>query len=296
MKWIRRTGAVLGILVLLFATGAVIYVNGINFDMSQEEIDSILSQVDYEVHSNIIDYEGRPIHYMEIGDPEKPVVMFVHGSPGSWDNFTQFMGSPKLLEHARVITVTRPGYGQSGEGEYEPSVPKQAAAFLKILALRSPNKPAVLLGHSYGGPVVARMAMDGPKQVASLVLAGASIDPDLEKMQWFQYPAAVPPISWLIPSFLLVCNLEILALEPELEDMMPLWKDIIVPVTVIHGELDDLVPIGNAEFAERMLENAPVKMMRYADMNHFMIWNRRDMVEEEVIRLANAIPSSVDAP
>ena len=289
MKWVRRIGIGLGVLVLLFATGAVIYVNTINFDMSQEEIDAYLSQVDYEMASTVIDYEGQPIHFMEIGDPDKPVVMFVHGSPGSWDNFTRYIGSPRLLEHARVIAVTRPGYGLSGEGKYEGSVEKQAAAFLKILEMRSPDKPAVLLGHSYGGPVVARMAMDDQARVASLVLAGASIDPTLEKMQWFQYPAAVPPISWLIPSFLLVCNLEILALEPELERMLPLWKDITVPVTVIHGDLDDLVPIGNAEFAERMLVNAPVKMMRYSDMNHFMIWNRRDMVEEEVIRLVDAI-------
>ena len=289
MKWVRRIGMGLGILVLLFAIGAVIFVNTINFDMSQEEIDAYLSQVDYEMESTVIDYEGQPIHFMEIGDPAKPVVMFVHGSPGSWDNFTQFIGSPKLLESARVIAVTRPGYGQSGEGIYEPSVQKQAGAFLKILEMRSPDQPAVLLGHSYGGPVVARMAMDDQDRVASLVLAGASIDPTLEKMKWYQYPAAVPPISWLIPSFLKVCNLEILALEPELDEMMPLWEDITVPVTVIHGDLDDLVPIGNAEFADRMLVNAPVKMMRYADMNHFMIWNRRDMVEEEVIRLINAI-------
>lgn len=289
MKWIRRTGIGLGILVLVFATGAVIYVNGINFDMSQEEIDSIFSQIDYEVQSTVIDYEGQPIHYMEAGDPEKPVVLFVHGSPGSWDNFARYLGSPTLLEHARVIAVTRPGYGESGEGKYEPSVQKQAGAFLKVLEMRSPGKPAVLFGHSYGGPVVAKMAMDDPESVASLILAGASIDPSLEKMKWYQYPAAVPPISWLIPSFLLVCNLEILALEPELEEMMPLWKNITVPVSVIHGDLDDLVPIGNAEFAERMLENAPVNMMRYEDMNHFMIWNRRDMVEEEVIRLIQAI-------
>ena len=289
MKWIRRTGIGLGILVLVFASGAVIYVNGINFDMSQEEIDSIFSQIDYEVQSTVIDYEGQPIHFMEAGDPEKPVVMFVHGSPGSWDNFARYLGSPKLLEHARVIAVTRPGYGQSGAGKYEPSVQKQAGAFLKVLEMRSPDKPAVLLGHSYGGPVVAKMAMDDPDRVASLVLAGASIDPTLEKMKWYQYPAAVPPISWLIPSFLLVCNLEILALEPELEEMMPYWKGITVPVSVIHGDLDDLVPIGNAEFAERMLENAPVNMMRHEDMNHFMIWNRRDMVEEEVIRLIEAI-------
>ncbi len=283
MKWIRRLGLILGILLVLAIAGLLIFLHQMDFSESDEDIQRALSSIDYPSRMEVIDFEGQPVHYVEVGDADKPVVMFVHGSPGTWDNFLMHMTNEKLLEQVRLIAVTRPGYGESGGGQYEPSLEKQAAAFLRVLELRSPNEPAILLGHSYGGPVIARMAMDAPEKVASLILAAASIDPELEKTMWFQIPAAVPPIRWLVPPDLSVCNLEILALKDELDKMMHLWKNITQPVTVIHGDKDNLVPIGNAEFAERVLVNAPVRMMRYPEMNHFVIWTHPQLIEDSIM-------------
>ncbi len=279
----RRIGIGLGILLIVAVVGILIFLHQLDFSESEEDIQRALSSVPYPSNTEIVNFEGQPIHYIEVGDEDKPVVMFVHGSPGTWDNFLSHVTNPKLLEFARVIAVTRPGYGKSGEGRHEPSLEKQAAAFLHVLDLRSPDQPAILLGHSYGGPVIARMAMDAPNRVASLIFAAASIDPALEKTKWFQLPAAVPPLLWLLPPDLSVCNLEILALKDELEKMMPLWKEINQPVTVIHGDKDDLVPVGNAEFAERMLKNAPVRMMRYPQMNHFVIWTHPQLIIDAIM-------------
>lgn len=276
---------VLGVLCLLFVIGVLIFLHRLDFTASEAAIEQAFSAAGREPYSEVIDFDGQPVHYVEAGDSDKPVVLLVHGSPGLWDNFLGIMSNASLLDSVRVISVTRPGYGLSGSGEYEPSLEKQAAALLRVLDHRSPEEPAVLVGHSYGGPVVARMAMDAPDRVSGLILAAASIDPDLEKTKWFQIPAAVPPISWLMPDDLLVCNLEILALKDELERMMPLWKHIRQPVTVIHGDLDDLVPVGNAAFAERMLVNAPVRMMRYPEMNHFVIWTHQKLVIDAIMDL-----------
>ena len=278
MKWIWRLGLLSGILMILFVIGALLYVNRLDFTASKEETMHKLKSLSHDPRSEVVQFEGQLIHYVENGDPEKPVVLFVHGSPGDWDDFLRYMASPDLLEHVRLISVTRPGYGQSGEGRYEPSLQEQAAALLHVLDLRSPNSPAMLVGHSYGGPVVARMAMEAPERVAALILLSASVDPTLEKMKWYQYPAAVPPISWLIPPDLLVCNREILALERELEAMLPLWQHIQNPVTIIHGDQDELVPVANAEFAERMLVNAPLQMIRLPRLDHFIIWTHREIV------------------
>ena len=287
MKWTRRMGIILGALLLLLIAGALIYAHTIDFSPSEEAIEEAFSAVPYEPVEEVLNYNGQPIHYIEMGDPEKPVVMMVHGSPGLWDNFYRHMTTPRLLEKARVIAVTRPGYGKSGGGTYEPSLEKQAAAIQHVLDQRSPGQPAVLFGHSYGGPVVARMAMDAPERVASVVLAAASIAPELEKTLWFQIPAAAPPVRWLVPDDLDVCNREILALKDELEEMMPLWERIEVPVTVIHGDQDNLVPVANAEFAERMLVNAPVTMKRFKSMDHFFIWSQQDLVIDSLLELLN---------
>ena len=281
-------GIVLGVLLLVFIVGALIFAHTIDFSPSEESVTAAFNAVPYEPIEDVLDYKGQPIHFIELGDPAKPTVLFVHGSPGSWDNFYRHMTTPRLLEHARVIAITRPGYGKSGGGTYEPSLEKQAAAILHVLDHRSPDQPAVLFGHSYGGPVVARMAMDAPDRVASLVLAAASIAPDLEKTLWYQIPASVPPIRWFVPPDLNVCNLEILALKDELEAMMPLWQHITVPVTVIHGDQDTLVPVANADFAERMLVNAPITMKRFDSMDHFFIWSQENLVIDSLLELLRA--------
>ncbi len=294
MKWPRRILITLGVLMILFVIGALIYVNQLSFTVSAEETQQKVAAL--HATSKVIQFEGQPIQYVEVGDPDKPLVMFVHGSPGDWDDNYNYLADSTLLEHVRIISVTRPGYGESGEGVYEPSLQKQAAAFLHIIKQRSPDAPAMLIGHSFGGPVIARMAMDEPSRVASLILLSASIDPTLEKMMWFQYPAAVPPISWLIPAELLVCNREILALKPELEAMLPLWSTIKQPVTVIHGEEDQLVPIGNADFAVRMLTNAPVEMMRMPGLNHFILWSRQEVVVDAILRQVELLNADFRMP
>ncbi|MEM8485897.1 MAG: alpha/beta hydrolase, partial [Bacteroidota bacterium] len=244
---IKRLSIFVGAVLLLLIAGAVSYVNQLGFLVPEGDAMEILSGLSHTPREEVIEYEGQPVHTVEIGDPEKPTLMFVHGSPGDWGDFSRYLTSPVLLERFHMIAVTRPGYAKSGDGEHEPSLEKQAAALLHVLERRSPGAPALLVGHSFGGPVIARMAMDAPEKVASLLLLSASIDPALEDMKWYQYPAAAPPISWLIPTSLLVCNREILALEPELEAMMPLWANIRQPVTVIHGDEDKLVPVANAD-------------------------------------------------
>ncbi len=43
------------------------------------------------------------------------------------------------------------------------------------------NQKTILVGHSLGGPVIARTAMDYPDLVDGLILVGGSIDPEMEK-------------------------------------------------------------------------------------------------------------------
>lgn len=276
------------VLVVAFA-GLIVFIHrASDFTASPESIDHVLASVPYEPHIETLDYEGRPIHYVEVGDPSKPTVLFVHGSPGSWDNYLGMLSNHDLLGHVRIISVDRPGFGKSGLGDHEPSLQRQAAALMRVLDRRSPEQPAILVGHSYGGPVIARMAMDFPDRVAALILVAASVDPALEETKWYQIPADWLPIAALLPPNLVATNREILALKAELETMLPLWKTITAPTTVIQGGADILVPAGNADFAERMLTNSSVDMVRIPDMNHFVPWQHPHLITDAIKRYATA--------
>lgn len=278
---------VAGAAVLIFGA-LVLLTNCVSFSMKPREVDAYFANRSAQPRFHHFDFEGRNIHWVETGDRSKPLVLFVHGSPGAWDAFIAFMVSDPLLEHVRIAAIDRPGFGQSERGKHEPSLAKQAAVLKKIIDTAG-DQPVILVGHSYGGPVITRAAMDFPEDVDGLILVAASIDPELEKTKWFQYPAEWALFSWLVPKDLRVSNREILALKSELEAMLPLWSAVTVPTTVIQGEADTLVPAGNADFAAKHLTHAPLEMVRLENLNHFVPWQRPDLIRKAILHQVSAL-------
>ncbi|MCY7360238.1 MAG: alpha/beta hydrolase [Rudanella sp.] len=230
----------------------------------------------------------RSVHYARTGGSRTgadtlPMVLFIHGSPGSWDAFIGFLADSTLYSRAQLVSVDRPGFGKSGLGKAERSLKAQVAALAPLLDLsRSTQKP-ILVGHSLGGPVAARLAMDFPDRVGGLILVAPSIDPDLEKKEWYRPVGNAFPVRYWLPVELRVSNQEILPLKDELQQMLPLWTTIRVPVSVILGEDDPLVSPANALFAKRMLINAPVTIQMIPNMNHFIPWSRPDLIHDAIL-------------
>lgn len=234
--------------------------------------------------------KNKTMGYAFSGNSSKRAVLFVHGSPGSWEGWVHFLRDPQLQKDFHLIAIDRPGYGQSMPGKTETSVAQQASDIVEVLKLNSSGLPAFLVGHSYGGPVVAKMAMDFPDRVAGIVFAASSVNPDLEKTKWFQYPASWWPIRNLIPTNLRVCNEEITPLRSELIQMLPFWKNIRSFSVLIQGEQDELVPSKNLDFLIEHLDKKTVlKVRRVPELNHFIPWKRPDLIVDGINELNNAI-------
>lgn len=230
----------------------------------------------------------RTVHAVVVsGADTLPLVVLVHGSPGSADAYLTYLADTALSRAARMVALDRPGFGYtSGFGKPEPSQAAQAAAVLAVLDQVAPGQRAVLVGHSLGGPVVCRFAMDYPERTAGLVLVAASIDPSQERHPWWQAVVDAPPVRWLTPKSLWASNAEIIPLERELEAMLPLWPRIVCPVRVLHAVNDRLVPVANAEFARRMLTNSPdLKVEILPTGDHFILWSRQDSVRKAILEL-----------
>ena len=67
--------------------------------------------------------------------------------------------------------------------------------------------------------------------------------------------------------------------------MLPLWSRLRhIPTTIVHGEQDRLVPIGNADFIRHHLPQAVER--RLADENHFFcLWRQAELLAEVLIEL-----------
>lgn len=229
----------------------------------------------------------RNIHYVESGNANaSTLLLFIHGSPGSWNAFESYITDSNLNANYLMISVDRPGYGYSDFGLKEESLTMQSIVYAPILKkYYEQGKNIVLIGHSYGGPVIAKMAMDFDEVISGLIFIAPSIDPQLEKELWIQRPATWSVFKWMIPAAIVVSNEEILALKGELLRIIPNWNNLKLPVVFIQGGKDNLVQHQNKDFAEEQLKNTKIDMMYYPDLDHFIPFTHKEIVMEAIEKM-----------
>lgn len=275
-------------IILLLSLAVIATVDScVQFRMSKSEIKQFFSDKKWKgtLHEYKVGH-GRVINYLHVGDESLPLVVFVHGSPGSLSAFIHFTNDSVLLKYAQIISVDRAGFGESNFGQGEKSLKNQAQYLKPILEKYKNNRPIILVGHSLGGPVIARMAMDYQELIGGLVIVAGSIDPDLEPNEWFRAPLATPLFKWIIPRSIRASNYEIYMLKPQLQEMIPLWNKITCPTVFIQGGKDELVSPKNVDFAKKMLVNtSSLEFIIKDDMNHFVPWQHPELIRQGILRL-----------
>lgn len=286
--FLRRSYAVFKTVILIYGFVfllSYLFSSCFSFRLSQKEIDAAFKHLSLKPVQHKVLVNGRMINYAEIGNDSLPVTFFVHGSPGSWSAFVDFMKDTALLTKVKIISVDRIGFGDSEYGEGEKSLAKQAEYLKPIVQqYKKPGKKLILIGHSLGGPLIVKMAMDYPELIDNLVIVSGSISPYLEPNEkWFRVPLSFLPFNVLIPKSFRASNVELLNLKPELIKMLPYWKNIQQPVTVIQGKKDVLVSPENAAFAKKMLINSrKLDFMIVDDMNHFVPWSHPYLIKNAI--------------
>jgi len=295
VRWARR-GALLSL--LLFAGCAV---------MSVEQNPGNRAEAYFTAHDP---HHGKPQHhtlaadgvtlgYATVGASGRPTVLFVHGTPGRWGDFVYFLADPQLQQLAYLVSLDRPGWGDSPFAQPPRRVTlamqsRRIGPLLRHLAADSAGCGVVLVGHSLGGSLVARLAMDYPQWTRGVVILAGSIDPQLGKPRWYNTLAALPPLRWLTPDMLAHANTEIMPLHDDLLAMQPDWQRVQVPVTFIQGGVDRLVSPANAAFARAVLRPEQLHVIEVADAGHFLLWDRPQIVRDAIAEvLARSRPSCV---
>jgi pimeloyl-ACP methyl ester carboxylesterase len=233
-------------------------------------------------HINVAAALGHDLSFLRAGDGAGPRAILVHGTPGSASSWADYLLSPPA--GMEMLALDRPGFGRSGPDAAVTGLAEQAAAVLALLP--NDGRKVVLVGHSLGGPIVARVAADHPDRVHALVLLAASLDPALEDIHPMQHVGAWAPLRSMLPRTIRNANSELMALKPELVALAALLQRITAKVVIVHGTKDDLVPVANVAFMRAHLTGARcVTTILLEGRNHFLPWNSEADVRE-AIRLA----------
>ncbi|MEM8758332.1 MAG: alpha/beta hydrolase [Planctomycetota bacterium] len=235
---------------------------------------------------------GRELSYLRSGDPTLPRLMYVHGSPSDATAFGDELVNP--VPGFESLSTDRPGYGTAAHTGPVGSFEEQAAALEPLLETRRGRAP-ILIGHSLGGPIIARAAADFPGRVDGLVIVAGSLDPSLEKPRWYNHIAGAPPARWVMPGILKVSNAEMMAAPEQTRLLAEVLADVRCPVAIVHGTEDGLVPYANVAYMERTLVNAAaLRVWTLENEGHFLVWNDagRSAIREAIAWVAGEAESA----
>ncbi len=223
--------------------------------------------------------DGVRVHYLQTG--QGPDLVLIHGASGSLREFT-FRLIPELAKTYRVLAFDRPGLGLSDAlPDGNTSLAAQATHLRAAAALLDVKRP-VVFGHSYGGSVALAWALQEPPAALVLVSAPSlpwpgTLDPWYRlnttpagravfvtlaaawvPMSFVQSaidgvfaPEATPPgyadhigVDFTARASVVAINVaQVNALRAELVAMEPGYPTLTLPIEMVHGDADTIVPL-----------------------------------------------------
>jgi len=228
---------------------------------------------------------GTHLHYAETGSDTLPTLLFVHGTPGSWEGFQNYLLNKELLKHYRIIAIDRPGFGYSDFGNAM-NLEAQTTIISEWMNSIYNNRPVILIGHSLGGPLIVKLAAACPKYTKALLILAGSLDPADEKPEKWRPILFNTPLNLLVPGSLRPSNEELWYLKKDLVNMKGDYEKITCPVYIMHGTKDMLVNYSNVAYAKKMFTKADsVYITTLENENHFIVWTREKEIVELLLKI-----------
>jgi pyruvate dehydrogenase E2 component (dihydrolipoamide acetyltransferase) len=223
-----------------------------------------------------IEANRRRFRYLALGEGEGPPIVFIHGFGGDLNNW-QF-NQEALAENRATYAVDLPGHGGSSKdlGSGHVDVGALARAVVDFLDAKNVGK-AHLVGHSLGGAVALDLALNHADRVASATLVcSAGLGPEINMayidgfMQAKRRKQLEPVLAMLVADPDMVSREMIedvlkfkrldgveAALNRIIDDnfgggrqaldLTSRLGELTVPVQVIWGRQDQIIPASHAE-------------------------------------------------
>ena len=250
--------------------------------------------------SQWIHVDGMQVHLRDEGPRTDPIpIVLLHGTSSSlhtWDGWAQDLSATR-----RVIRVDLPAFGLTGP---HPNADYSISAYVHFLdaflkSLKIDN--CILVGNSFGGQIAWSYTLAKPKQVNKLILIDSSGYPLQPRsvpigFQLARTPALSGIFKYVLPRFVIESSLrnvygnpdkvntELIdryyelalregnrsALLKRFESLSPsdssLIKKIHVPVLILWGAKDQLIPIEDAYHFAADIQDA--RLVVFAGLGH----------------------------
>ena len=257
-------------------------------------------------------------YYAEGSGP--PLLMLM-----GWIGNARFWGEAflePLRSHFNVIRISNRGTGLSDKPAEELTIPlmaEDAAGLLRELGIAR----AHVLGISMGGMIAQELALNHPDAVRALVLGcttcgfahGVATAPEVlaaagqgggtpqDTIRHFLLSAATPEFvqragqefwAWIISTWLAAptpwesIGRQFMAIQKF--DTYERLPSIAAPTLIVHGDRDQLVPVGNADILHERIAGSQVRIIE--GVGHMFFWEKPEESAGAIVEfLKSAVPT-----
>lgn len=215
-------------------------------------------------------------------DTTLPILIFVHGSPGSGMDFKRYLVDAELNTKANLITYDRVGYSTIKNEEVLSNLEQELEVLQQVIPVKEMTN-VILIGYSYGGTIVAA----APKKFKSKILLAPAIKGEFEPMFWLMNLFKWKTTKSLMPRVFNNAAKEKRYHLTELLDYENKWTQSPAHVTSIHGDKDRIVPYKNSQFLKSKFEENQFELITITNGNHGLLWNQFDLIKREIIKDIN---------
>ena len=137
--------------------------------------------------------------------------------------------------------------------------------------------------------MAVKTALDHPDRVGGLLLLAGAMDPDLEEANLIQLLGPFRLLAHLLPRDIDNANRELLGLKRELAVMADVLNTITIPIHIVHGDRDPLVPYANVAYMEKKFAKAPLEVTTLKNTDHFIPWHSKPAVDAALEQLVDQV-------
>jgi pimeloyl-ACP methyl ester carboxylesterase len=252
---------------------------------------------------------GVELPYVEQGDPAGLPILFLHGTTDSWRSFETVL--PHLPGWVHAFALTHRGHGDAGRpetGYYPADFAADAAAFVDALKL----EPVLIAGHSMGGCIGMRFALDYPGRTLGLLLMAPFVtcrgNPVVQEFWDVAVSTLTDPVDPAVArefqTGTLARPLPAAFLEMVIQESLKLparvWKatfealmaddfsgelgQIKAPTRLIWGDQDALFPQSQQEAIAAAIPGA--ELLIYSGAGHALHWEEPERTAADIVAFA----------
>lgn len=221
------------------------------------------------------------IDYIDLGKINHTTLVFLHGWANGYNKELYSSLINKLSKKFHIIAPDFPGFGNSDLPK-KPWNLNDFSEFTKSFCQKLKIKKCILIGHSFGGKVVLKLACQNPKFVQKIILIdSAGIEKKSPRVKTIikitnMVPEPLKPI--ILPPFGSTDYNDSLGIMRKSfkkiinENLEKTISAIKIPTLLIWGKNDQLTPLWQGEIMNKKIKNS--KLVIVPNNNHDLVLDK----------------------